>query len=110
MASMAGDELQRLQEDDEMSVGIRTLYETRANYSGVVGSRDVTTVIHTPNSWHTVRLSEVSGRDWCLEMLADGIAVLTMDGTERRFRRIEVGCGRRFVQTRHIYLCEEVTE
>jgi hypothetical protein len=110
MASMARDELQRVREKGEMIVGMRTLYETRTNYSGVVGSRDVTTVIHTPNSWHTVRLSEVSGRDWCLEMPEDGIAVLTMDGIERRFRRIEVGYGRRFVQTRHIYLCEEVTE
>jgi hypothetical protein len=88
----------------------RRTFPTCANYSGVVGSRDVTAVIHTPDSWHTVRLSEVSGRDWCLEMLADGIAVLTMDGIERRFRRIEVGCGRRFVQTQHIYLCEEVTK
>ena len=78
----------------------------------VVGSADVTLVIHWPGGWVTQRRSATWSDcpPWHASVGDDGIITVDVEGQpECRFRRVDVGIGRRFPDIRHYWLSEEVT-
>ena len=82
----------------------------------VVGSTDVTLVVHWSGGWVTGRRSSTWSANWptitqwSMSIDDDGIIELEVEGQpERRFRRSDVGIGRRFPDIRHYWLSEEVT-